>query len=641
MVGPQDSKDKIKVFISYSHKDESHRDELEKQLKVLERSDLISAWDDRDIDAGEEWRTKIDANLESAQIILLLISANFMASDYCHDIEMQRAMQKHDSGEARVIPILLSHVDWKDSPFAKIQMLPSNSRPITSEKWVNTDAAFYDVEQGIKRVIEKIRSGRLKIGSEPFSVIVDQMERDGFSTITEALNNATPGAKILVRAGVYDEDIIIDKPLEITGDGVLGDVIIRADNSDAILFNAVRGRISNLMLKQSNPDKFGLNIIKGNLDVEDCDISSDDSSCIAIHSGAFPKILNNKIHGSNKSGIFIFDNGQGVINGNNIYGNALSGISIEDHSNPTVINNTIHDNRCGISIVGNSRGLINSNKISNNAGLGIMVLSASKPNIINNEINRNRKSGLCISESEALIQGNDILDNVESGIIIHLSDPTVSRNHIHHNNKSASALDDDEPIHEEQEPTLDGQAELLNLSSNPQEDDVPYSSDLIDEGSTEKTKPTDEDRHFDGLSALNAYSESLGLRGKSLTECMKDLKNSIFPGAIKLSRDELIISDVQSKINSDESELSIYGSELIIYPPEPKLSHAGVLIFSGNPVICQNFIKGNNGYGIFIQNGEGAIEDNDLSGNELGPCFESRLSKFKLMRNKGLVQNKK
>ena len=370
MVDAQDSKDKIKVFISYSHKDESQREELEKQLKVLERRDLISTWYYRNIDAGEEWRTNIDANLESAQIILLLISANFMASDYCHDVEMQRAMQKHESGEARVIPVLLSHVDWKDSPFAKLQMLPSNARPITSEKWASSDVAFFDVEQGIKRVIEKIKSGRLKIGSEPFTIIVDQMERDGYTTIMEAINNATPGAKILVRQGVYDEDIIIDRPLELAGDGVLGDVIIRADKDDALLFNAVRGKISNLMVKQSNPDKLGLNIIKGNLDVEDCDISSENSSCIAIHSGAFPKIINNKIHGSNKNGIFIFDNGQGVIDGNNIYGNALSGISIEDNSNPTVINNTIHDNDCGISIIGNSKGLINSNKINNNMGLG-------------------------------------------------------------------------------------------------------------------------------------------------------------------------------------------------------------------------------------------------------------------------------
>lgn len=450
MAAAQEPNKGIEVFFSYSHKDEDLRKELENHLSVLKNNGQISTWHDRKIGAGDEWRNVIDEHLNSAQIILLLISADFLASDYIRDIEMARAMQRHESGEARVIPILLRHVDWKDTSFAKLQILPSNARPITSYKWASPDVAFLDVEQGIKKVIEKINSGRLKIGSEPFTSTVDQMERGDFTTITEAIKNASPGAKILVRRGVYDEDIIIDKPLDITGDGDLGDVVVRAVENDVILFKTIRGKISNLMLKQYKTDKFGLNIIQGNLDVEDCDISSDNSSCIAIHGGAYPKIRNNKVHGSNQNGILIFDKGQGVIESNNIYGNALSGISIEADSNPTIINNAIHDNGSGVSI-DNSKGLINNNEILNNSGMGVKITSGSKPNLINNKIYKNMQSGVYIYESKGLLRNNDISDNIDSGIVIHKGDPTLIRNYVHNNKKNISYVNKEGPADEEKE----------------------------------------------------------------------------------------------------------------------------------------------------------------------------------------------
>ena len=94
----------IELFFSYSHKDETLRDKLANHLKLLERQGVISAWYDRDLTAGTEWAGQIDKHLESAQVILLLISADFLASDYCYDMELKRAMELHELGEARVIP---------------------------------------------------------------------------------------------------------------------------------------------------------------------------------------------------------------------------------------------------------------------------------------------------------------------------------------------------------------------------------------------------------------------------------------------------------------------------------------------------------------------------------------------------------
>jgi hypothetical protein len=146
------------VFYSYSHRDARMRDQLETHLAMLRRDGLIVGWHDRRIVAGSEWEDSISENLEHAQVILLLISANFIASEYCYGKEMQRAMQRHEAGQAKVIPIILRDVDWKTAPFAKIQALPTDARPITS--WRNRDAAWADVARGI-------RSAVIEMGHKP------------------------------------------------------------------------------------------------------------------------------------------------------------------------------------------------------------------------------------------------------------------------------------------------------------------------------------------------------------------------------------------------------------------------------------------------------------------------------------------
>ena len=147
----------IRLFYSYSHKDEALRDELEEHLALLKRQGYIVGWHDRRIGAGEEWKGQLDKNLEEAQIILLLISPSFLASDYCYDIETKRALDRHDNGEAKVIPILLRPVDWEGAPFARLQGLPIDLRPVTT--WTNKDEAFKNIAQGIRGAIEGMRDG--------------------------------------------------------------------------------------------------------------------------------------------------------------------------------------------------------------------------------------------------------------------------------------------------------------------------------------------------------------------------------------------------------------------------------------------------------------------------------------------------
>jgi TIR domain/CHAT domain len=144
----------VSLFYSYSHADESLRDELANHLALLRREKLIAPWHDRNIDAGDEWKGEIDKNLEEAQVILLLISASFMASDYCNDIEMDRAMARHGAGTARVIPVILRSCDWQSSRFARLKMLPKDGKPVTL--WADRDEAFTDVAKGIRQLVKEI-----------------------------------------------------------------------------------------------------------------------------------------------------------------------------------------------------------------------------------------------------------------------------------------------------------------------------------------------------------------------------------------------------------------------------------------------------------------------------------------------------
>ena len=146
----------VEVFYSYALEDTLFQKELEKHLSILKRQKLITAWQYHEITAGSESAQEIHTHLNSAQIILLLVSSDFLASDYCYEIEMQRALERHKAGEACVIPIILRPVDWKDAPFGKLEPLPKGGKPITS--WQGRhgrDQAFLDVTLGIRKVLEE------------------------------------------------------------------------------------------------------------------------------------------------------------------------------------------------------------------------------------------------------------------------------------------------------------------------------------------------------------------------------------------------------------------------------------------------------------------------------------------------------
>lgn len=202
----------VEVFFSYAHEDEELRDQLAKQLKVLESQGVIRAWHDRCIVAGQKWGDEIDVRLRAADIILLLVSPDFLASDYCRTVEVKCAVERNAAGEACVIPVILRPCQWTQTVLGTFQALPKDGEPVAL--WQNLDQAFLDVADGISRAIKELhlsRSTRGDKGDEkqelvasdiiprpPVLGLVSRSDAQGRDIIGRLKENLAPGRNRLI-----------------------------------------------------------------------------------------------------------------------------------------------------------------------------------------------------------------------------------------------------------------------------------------------------------------------------------------------------------------------------------------------------------------------------------------------------------
>jgi F-box protein 11 len=271
---------------------------------------------------------------------------------------------------------------------------------------------------------------------EPPTHVVDPYQRGDFATLEEAIKAARPGDRILVRPGLYEGGLVIDKPLEILGDGPVEEIEIRARSSDAVLFKASIGRIANLTLRQAggNGRWYAVDITQGRLDLEGCDISAQNGTCVGIHGGADPRIRRNRIHDGQRSGVLIYDEGRGTLEDNDIYANAMTGIAIKTGGDPTLRRNRVRDGQqSGVYIYDHGRGTLEDNDIFGNARGGVVITSNGDPTLRRNRIHAGRATGVFLHDGgHATLEENDIDGNALAGVEIKTgSDATMRRNRIH------------------------------------------------------------------------------------------------------------------------------------------------------------------------------------------------------------------
>jgi parallel beta-helix repeat protein len=355
--------------------------------------------DRNDIAWGQQWKKRIEESLDAVTFLIPIVSPAFFKSPPCRE-EMERFLKREeDLGRTDLIlPVYYVEVatlsdevkrekdplakaiasrqyaDWRElrfEPFTSpevgkrlaqlarqvVEALErSQSAPSQSTSNKSTNASFPPAEA------QAVQAGSLAEAStpsrgpasktEPPLLVVDALHRGDYSTLTEAIKVARAGTRLLVRPGLYKEGIVIDKPVEIIGDGELGDVVIEASVEDTVLFRASMGRIANLTLRQTGDgERYCVDIAQGRLDLEECDITSHGLACVAIHGGADPRVRRNRIHdGRRGGGIFVYEESRGTLEDNEIFANAIAGVEIKAGSNPTLRRNRIyHGKSAGVS----------------------------------------------------------------------------------------------------------------------------------------------------------------------------------------------------------------------------------------------------------------------------------------------------
>ncbi len=189
--------------------------DLKKHLRPLERKELIALWDYGNISPGTEWEKELKKHLDEAQIILLLISPSFLDSDYCYNVQMQQAIQRHERKEARVIPVILRPVIWDIPPIDKLRALPDDDKPISI--WRNRDEGFKNVSDGIKKVIEQLKTRSLSDPTVERKAMIANLDR----LVETVKSQMQPPGRATATAGTLQE-LSIYVPTDVT----LADLVV-------------------------------------------------------------------------------------------------------------------------------------------------------------------------------------------------------------------------------------------------------------------------------------------------------------------------------------------------------------------------------------------------------------------------------
>lgn len=214
----------IKIFIAYSRKDSNLMEKLRTHLRPLERAKMAKIWYDGIIEAGKDWEKEIKTHLHAAEIILLLISADFMDSDYCYDKEMMDALEKHQQSKAQVIPIILRPCAWKFSPFAKLQVLPTDGKPVIEHE----DYAFTEIVESVGKICQSKISQQKSLGQtlndilseNKFSDKKEQEKKNSYLDTPEKKKNQSIAYSILSSRSFLRSSILTkDTPFTDSRDG--------------------------------------------------------------------------------------------------------------------------------------------------------------------------------------------------------------------------------------------------------------------------------------------------------------------------------------------------------------------------------------------------------------------------------------
>lgn len=423
----------------YDHLDEIAERDLDRPIDPTNRLDLAFLWKCRECKEKLSIQDRVvvnayfpTANGDAVRFRRTVERAEFeqlIGDEYIEPTIRETQAALTEAGKVG-ITIDTAVLIGGSSQVPLVQQRLQATLPVPPRKWQNRDLA---VALGAAYHANRIW------GNEVPNRIVDQTGRGDYYTITEAIQAAQPWDVILVRQGRYSEGLVIDKPLEIIGDGQLGDVLIEAVGANVALVQTTSGRLVNLRLKQNGGGNwFGVDVTQGSLVVDRCDITSESSACIAIHNAANPTLRGNRIHGGKRNGVVVYEQGRGTLEDNDIFGNTHPGVIITTGGDPMLRGNRIRDGGWqGVLVSEQGRGVLENNEIYGNMGCGVEINSCGDPTLGCNRICHNKTNGVHIRDKgRGSLNDNDIFENALNGVVIRMgSNPTLRRNRIHENQK--------------------------------------------------------------------------------------------------------------------------------------------------------------------------------------------------------------
>jgi F-box protein 11 len=476
------------AFMSYVRFNDQHddgqlsqfRERLAAEVRAQTGEEFAIFQDRNDIAWGQNWQQRIDEALDAVTLLLVIITPRLFRSPPCRAefykfMDREQALGRADlilpvyyigaremddpavreSDEMAAMLASRQFADWRElrfepftSPLVRKSLAQLASR-MRNTFWRPPAAPARPARPGPATESsagsggQAAATGQVTAKTEPPTHVVDAFPGRGhFATVGAAIEAAKPGDRILVRPGLYDEGLIVNKPLEIIGDGLVSEVEIRARDTNALLFKTTIGRVANLTLHQAGGEGkwFGVDITQGRLDLEGCDISSQILSCVAIRDGADPRLRRNKIHDGKQNGVFVFDAGLGTLEDNDITGNTLSGVEIKTGGNPTLRRNQIHDNKAsGVHVRASGLGTLEDNDISGNGYSAVVIKEDSNPTVRGNQIHDNKQDGVLVFDGGlGTLEDNDITGNGYAGLEIRTGgNPTVRGNRVNRNNYEA------------------------------------------------------------------------------------------------------------------------------------------------------------------------------------------------------------